>query len=120
MEIKSIGFLTFKFERDEKDISCHHHGKVNVDATIGNRLPVSFKYYVNPDKNNDQSNYNNIVLGTIDKIAKLSEAMCFRKYDENYTKLLTIIHDLSHAVFGTDKYLKVKLLLKGGILEYTT
>lgn len=118
MEDAILGTLTFKFEKDSHDTSYHHSGKVQVDASIENKLPISFKYYVNPERSNEQSNYNNIVNGVIDKISKLGEKMGFRKHDENYDKLVTIIHDLSHDVFGNDEEIKVLLLLKDRKLEY--
>lgn len=118
MEDKILGTLSFKFEKDSHDASYHHSGKVQVEAKIEKRIPISFNYCVNPDKDDEQTKYNNIVLGVIDKISRLSESMGFKKHDDNHTKLLTIIHDLSRAVFGSDKEIKVELLLINNKLEY--
>lgn len=104
---------TMSFKEDRSEYHGFHSGKIDVKLEREGRLPISFVYSINTN-DREQENYNNIVLGTIDKINKIAEEWHFSheglgKY--NRDMLSQYVRTFSYAVFQTDKEVSIKLVL---------
>lgn len=112
--ITELGTMSFK--EDTSEYHGFHSGKINVKLEREGRLPISFTYSINTN-DREQENYNNIVLGTVDKINKIADEWHFSHEGVggyNRGMLSQYVRTFSYAVFkaeGSHKEVKIKLVL---------